>query len=67
MGLRFLRGNGIRLRRVESAAGDQLHHLLMRHEFLLHERLDVRMFVLENLFDLRLLVVAKIKLMQRET
>src|SRR6266700_6634679 len=64
MSLRFLSSNCRGLSLVEVAAGHQLDQLLVRQEFLLHQRLDIGVFTLENLFDLRLLVIGNVQLVQ---
>jgi hypothetical protein len=62
--LGFLIGDCRGLRLIEVAAGHELDHGHSSLHFLLHQRLHGRLFVLENLFDLSLLILAEIQLMQ---
>src|SRR5580765_2081087 len=62
--LRRLRGDGCSLGLVKVAAGDELHHLLVRLKFLLHERLHGRVLGFHDLVDLSFLVVSEIELVQ---
>src|SRR6266496_956306 len=67
MGLRFLRSNGRSFRRVEVSAGYELDELLVRLKLLLHQRLHVGFFSLEDLLDLAFLVIGQIELMKRQS
>src|SRR6266567_1981297 len=62
--LRFLGGDGCGFGLIEIATGDELDQLLMGLHFLLHERLEIGFFGLENLLDLGVLVLGEIQFMQ---
>lgn len=65
--LRLLRYDRLRLGLVEIPPGDQLHHLLMDLSFLLHQRMQSRLFVGNDLLDLRLLRVGEIQRFSEKT
>src|SRR5581483_5108392 len=65
MSLRLLGYNRRGLSLVESPAGDELSQLHVGAHFLLHERLSCGLLVLEDLLDLRLLIICEIQLVQK--